>query len=202
MLHSKHYMSEPINMPSNDTNSENQPVESIDNHIYFYSDISPDSCLNLIKELRRVDNEMKSMSYRMKTEHPIPIWLHIQSYGGGLFEAIGLTDQIEMISSPVYAIVEGVVASAATVIVMSCTKTFILPSSFFMVHQLSSYMWGKYEEFKDEMALQDQLMEWLTTFYSEKTGAPKKKIKEMLKRDSWMSASEAVENKFIHEIYK
>ena len=71
-----------------------------------------------------------------------------------------------------------------------------------MIHQLSSFMWGKYEEFKDEMGLQDKLMERLLSYYVAKTHLSKKEVKKMLKRDFWMDAEECVEKGFVDEILR
>ena len=177
-------------------------VETVDNHIYFYADVDSDRCLALIRAVREADSKLRAehLSRGLDGEPMTPIWIHIHSYGGSLFAAFSLADQLRMIKSPLYTIVEGIAASAATLIAMSCDKRFILPNSFMMIHQLSSFMWGKYEDFKDEMGLQDKLMERLISFYAEKTTLSKKDVKKMLKRDFWMDAEECVTKGFVDEI--
>jgi len=177
-------------------------VETVDNHIYFYADVDSDRCLALIRAVREADSKLRAehLSRGLDGEPMTPIWIHVHSYGGSLFAALSLADQLAMIKSPLYAIVEGIAASAATLIAMSCAKRFILPNSFMMVHQLSSFMWGKYEEFKDEMELQNKLMARLVDFYEAKTNMSKEDIEVMLKRDYWMDAQECVEHGFVDEI--
>lgn len=179
-------------------------VETVDNHIYFYADVDSDRCLALIRAVRETDTKLRAehLSRGLDGEPMAPIWIHVHSYGGSLFAAFSLADQLTMIKSPIYAIVEGIAASAATLIAMSCDKRYILPNSFMMVHQLSSMMWGKYEEFKDEMGLQDKLMERLVQFYADKTNLSKKEIKKILKRDCWMDAEDCVDKGFAHEILR
>jgi len=179
-------------------------VETVDNHIYFYADVDSDRCLALIRAVRETDSRLRTehISRGLDGEPMTPIWIHVHSYGGSLFAALSLADQLTMIKSPIYAIVEGIAASAATLIAMSCSKCYILPSSFMMVHQLSSIMWGKYEEFKDEMGLQDKLMDRLIKFYAERTELSKKEVKKMLKRDFWMDAEECVEHGFADKILR
>lgn len=180
-------------------------VETFDNHIYFYADVDTDRCLDLIRRIREMDNELRrqAQSRMLPPDYPqIPIWLHIQSQGGELFTGLNIADQISKIQTPIYSIVEGMCASAATFISLAATKRYILPSSFMLIHQLSSWGWGrmKYEEFRDDMKLQDMLMERMYAFYVQKTNLTKAKIKKLLKSDSWFNAEQCIELGLADEI--
>jgi ATP-dependent protease ClpP protease subunit len=179
-------------------------VRVADNRVYFYSEITSSACMELIQALREVDKKLRTeyVGRGIEKGPVIPIWLHIHSYGGELFAGLGTADQLAMIESPVYAVVEGVGASAATLIAMACTKTYISPSNFMLIHQLWSVAWGTHEEFKDEMNVQKRLMEHLVTFYAKHSKLKKKKIRKMLKRDFWMDAKLCVEFGFADEILK
>ena len=176
--------------------SQKLTVESVDNHCYFYSDVNSDRGLALVKTLREIDvrlrNESVSRGMGIGGESQTPIWLHIQSPGGSVFAAFAIADQIKLIPSPIYSIVEGYGASAATVISMSCNKRFILPSAFMLIHQVSDMTWGKYEEIKDEAHLLDMLMDKLISFYVSKSKMKKATVVEMLKHDSWFNSEECV----------
>ena len=92
-------------------------VETVNNHIYFYSGVNTDRCLALIKQLRELDTAFRNeyLSRNLPEGHPqTPIWLHIHSGGGDLFTGFSVADQIKQIDTPVYSIVEGYCASAAT----------------------------------------------------------------------------------------
>ena len=172
-------------------------VESVDNHVFFYSNVDSDRGLALIRTLREIDVRLRNESLSrgmgiVNGESRTPIWLHIQSPGGGVFAAFAIADQLKMIPSPIYSIVEGFSASAATVISMSCTKRFILPSAFMLIHQVSSLAWGRYDEIKDEAHLLDMLMDRLTSFYCEKSKMRRDVVEKMLARDSWFKASECL----------
>lgn len=178
-------------------------VETIDNHIYFYADVDSDRCLAMIRAIRELDTRLRNErgSRGLPADFPLtPIWLHVQSDGGGLFAGLAMADQLAQIESPIYSIVEGVCASAATLIALSCTRRYILPSAFMLVHQLSSFKWGKYEEFKDEMVLLDMAMARLVAFYEKRTRLQEADIREMLKRDTWMDAQTCLELGFVDEI--
>lgn len=194
------------NEPKGEEGNKNPlTVESVNNHIYFYSDVNSDRCLALMKEIRNKDEQFRNeyISRSLPKEFPmIPIWLHINSPGGGLFSAFAVADQIKKIKTPVYSIVEGYSASAATVISMSCAKRYIQPNAFMLIHQLSSFMWGKYEEMKDDMHLCDMAMDTLISFYKDNSNLDEKKIKELLKRDSWFSTEKCIEMGLADSIYE
>lgn len=177
-------------------------VETVDNHIYFYADVDSDRCLALMRSIRETDAALRTeyVSRGLEGQAMTPIWLHIHSYGGDLFAGFSVADQLRMIQSPVYTVVEGICASAATLIALSATRRYILPNSFMLIHQLSSMMWGTHEQFKDELNLQNKAMDRLVEFYAENTNTTEEQLREMLRRDFWMDAKSCVENGFVHEV--
>ncbi|MCC6616277.1 MAG: ATP-dependent Clp protease proteolytic subunit [Anaerolineae bacterium] len=177
-------------------------VETIDNHIYYYADVDSDRGLALMRALREKDRDLRAeqLSRGMDGAPMTPIWLHIYSIGGDLFAGFSLADQLATIKSPLYSVVEGICASAATLLALSCTRRYILPSSFMLVHQLSSFMWGTHEQFKDEMSLQAMMMERLVAFYTSKTKLGGDEVRDMLTRDSWMDAATCIKHGFADEI--
>lgn len=180
-------------------------VETLDNHIYFYADVTTDRALALIQEVRRLDANLRNeqTSRGIDETHPkTPIWLHIHSYGGDLFTGFSLADQLKMIQSPIYTIVEGICASAATLIAMVGSHRYILPSAFMLVHQLSAGMWGTHEQFKDQFAMQQKTMERLVAFYEGHSKLSADQIREMLKRDTWLDAEECIQNGFALEVMR
>lgn len=171
-------------------------VEQVDNHVYFYAHVDSDRCLALIRTIRELDGRLRNeyASRALPEDYPAtPIWLHVNSYGGYLFDAMAIVDQIQRIKTPVFSIVEGCTASAATLITMSCDRRYIMPSSFMLIHQLSTITWGTYEQIKDEMKLLDQMMETLVAFYAERSKLSADDVRGLLEHDSWFNARECVE---------
>jgi ATP-dependent protease ClpP protease subunit len=179
-------------------------VETVDNHIYFYADVDSDRCLAVLREIRRVDADLRTehLSRGLEGTPLTPIWLHIYSYGGDLFAGFSMVDQLTSIKTPIYSIIEGVCASAATLISMPCTKRYILPNSFMLIHQLSSLMWGTHEQFKDEMGLQAKMMDRLVEFYALRSKTPLEELRTMLTRDFWMDAETCVQLGFVDEVLR
>ncbi len=180
-------------------------VESIDNHVYFYAEVDEDRTLAMLKQIREIDTKLRNerLSRNLPDDIPAtPIWLHIHSYGGYTLAGFGAADQLAQIPSPIYSIVEGCCASAATSISCACNKRFIMPSAFMLIHQFWSIAWGTYEEFKDDMKFQDMLIERLRSFYVARTKMDYDKVTELLKRDSWFDAKQCVKLGLVDEIWK
>jgi ATP-dependent protease ClpP protease subunit len=72
--------------------------------------------------------------------------------------------------------------------------------AFMLIHQLSSGMWGKYRDIKDEVENLDKLMETIRSIYSKYTKIPKKKLDEILDHDLWLSAEECLKYGLVDEI--
>lgn len=180
-------------------------VTAIDNHIYFYSGIDSDRGLDLIGNLLDMDTALRieRESRKVPDDFPhIPIWLHINSQGGDVFSTFAIVDTIKRLKTPVYSIVEGLAASAASVVSVSCKKRYILPNSFMLIHQISTLEMGmvKHEDQKDDVRGVKMMMENMIKIYTENSKIDKKTISEWLKRDTWLNAKKALKYGFVDEI--
>ncbi len=174
-------------------------VNSIDNHIYFYSSVTKKSMFELNKEIRHIGQKMQEIGNKYDISPP-PIKLHINSNGGSIFAAMSCVDTI--ITSPVevHSIVEGAAASAATLISVVCKKRYIKPHSFMLIHQLSTVFWGKMHEFDDEMKNLDNLMKLIKNIYKEYTSVKEEKLDEILKHDIWWDAKKCKKFNLVDDI--
>lgn len=176
-------------------------INSIDNHIYFYSEVSKKTMFELNKELRNVSQKMLNVAKKYDIDPP-PIKLHINSYGGSIFAAMSAVDTIVTSQVPVHSIIEGAAASAATLISVVCKKRYIKPHSHMLIHQLSTVFWGKMNEFDDEMKNLNILMNLIKKIYKEHTNVPVTDLDDILKHDLWWDADKCLDNKLVDEILK
>ena len=70
---------------------------------------------------------------------------------------------------PIVTIVEGAVASAATLISVYGQERWMTQHSYMLIHQLSSGCWGKMEEIEDDYQNLKELMDHIYDIYEEKT---------------------------------
>lgn len=162
------------------------------NHIYFYTDVNQDTCLDLNRKITSLNKELLKYSIEYDCEPP-NIYLHINSYGGCLFSAFSVIDTIKNSRVPIVSIVEGNAASAATMISMVCNKRYITQNSFMLIHQLSSASSGNFEALKDDFLNDTKLMELIYKLYREHTTMSEKEIKNVLKRDIWWTSEECIQ---------
>jgi len=173
-------------------------VDSHDNCIMFYGEVNNDNAKLLNKTLRTMDKDLQVV--RVKYGVQVPIKLYINSYGGSIFAGFSTVDTIKSLDTPVHTYIDGSAASAATLISVVAEKRFIHQNSFMLIHQLSSVMWGKYEEFKDEMENLDMLMSRIKDIYKEHCSIPKKELDEILKHDLWLDSAKCVKWGLVDEI--
>lgn len=178
----------------------NQEIDKERNHIYFYTDVTDVSCLDLSRKINDLNKELLKMSIEYDCEPP-SIFLHINSLGGDLLSSFGVVDTIKNSRVPIVSIVSGTAASCATLISMVCHKRYITKNSFMLLHQLSGGCSGKYNEIKDDFVNDTKFMELLYKLYEEHTTMKKKKIKEVLEHDLWWDADECIKNGLVDGVW-
>jgi ATP-dependent Clp protease protease subunit len=176
------------------------PIRVEHNHIYFYSEVDRDSIRELIEGLREAEEYCLRTKRQMNLKK-VPIYLHINSYGGCIFSALNAIDYIEACKIPVYTIIEGSTASAGTLISVCGKKRFIRPNAHMLIHQLSSECWGKMSEIEDEVSNLKALMVKLKSVYKEHTGIPKNELKRLLKHDLWLNSEQSIEYGLVDELW-
>jgi ATP-dependent Clp endopeptidase proteolytic subunit ClpP len=172
----------------------------VGNKIYFYSDVSRDTILNLNKQIDELTKQLKTVQYTYDLPKPPPIEIHICSDGGDVFSAMAAVDKIANNDVPVHTYCEGMVASAATLLSTSGKKRFISPSSCMLVHQVSSGLWGNYMEFKDEIKNLELIMNLIKSVYLKSTKFDNKKLDDLLSHDLYLSANECLKHGLVDEV--
>ena len=184
--------------PSASAGGGGHTIRVIENNVYFYGDVTESNALDLNATLRAVDMKLKSAATVLDVK-PV-IRLHINSYGGSLFAGLATVDTIRSLNSEVHSIIDGAAASAATIISCSCNKRSIGKYSKMLIHQLSSGMYGKYNELEDDMENNKHLMETIKAIYKEYTKVPMKKLNEILKHDLWFDSKTCLTLGLVDEI--
>ena len=149
-----------------DSSSENNQTITVDNHIYFYSEVERSKMLELNKAIRELDTKLQKEALSLSI--PLPnIYLHINSYGGSIFAGLATLDTIRNTGCAVITIIEGCAASAGTMISIVGKERWMQKHSYMLIHQLSSSSWGKYSELVDDMENNNKLMEMRWYPYSD-----------------------------------
>lgn len=170
------------------------------NHIYFYTEIDRKSISNLNFFIREAEEYCILTALRLRIDE-LPIYLHIYSNGGYIYAAFAAIDVIKSCKVPVYSIIEGATASAGTLISVVCKKRFIRPTSYMLIHQLSSECWGKMSEITDEYKNLTNVMYKITKIYKKYSKLSPKKLEKLLKHDLWLDAKKSIKYGLVDELY-
>lgn len=179
--------------------SGNERINRIDNHIYFYSDVSTKNNLQFIKILRDTDHEQQIKMLKEEITEPV-IHIHINSSGGSLLDGFSMASSVLSCKSHTIGYCEGKVASAATLPFVVCNERKMQRFCYVLIHQLSSSFWGTYESFKDEKVNLDNFMKQLQNLYSKYTNMPAKKITDIMKHDLFFDAKACLKYKIVDEL--
>lgn len=123
----------------------------------------------------------------------------INSGGGDIFAASEIYSAIREYSGDVKIHVVGLAASAASVI--ACAgKSDISPTAQIMVHNVSSATRGDYHDMDKMSEILQKANETIANAYITKSGMTKEKALEIMDKETWLTADEAVELGLIDEI--
>ena len=96
--------------------------------------------------------------------------------------------------------IDGMAASAASVIAMAGTHVTMSPTSLMMIHNPFTMAMGDTEEMRKAIQLLDEVKESIITAYHIKTGLSREKISQLMDSETWMNALKARELGFCDEV--
>ena len=194
----------PFILPNMFKQDEDPLIYLKNNHLYFHTEVSEESVDKIKKLMRQYWNRISNISktHDCVVFKPKPLYLHIFSPGGCVYSGFSLYDFIIEYKKkiPVYTIVEGMAASAATFISIAGTKRFMTSNSYMLIHQLSTFIGGNFEQVQDGYDNSKKSMEKIMDIYKTHTKINKKKIPNILKHDLNWDVNECLKYGMIDEI--
>jgi len=134
----------------------------------------------------------------MKGEGNITVW--INSPGGDVFAAAQIYNMLMDYKGNVTVRIDGLAASAASVIAMAGTTVEMSPVGMLMVHNPSTAVIGNTKEMQAAIQMLDEVKESILNAYELKTGRPRQQLSDLMDAESWMNAKKAVELGFADKI--
>ena len=130
------------------------------------------------------------------------ITVRINSGGGDVFAAQAIGNQLEQHPAAVTAKIDGLCASAATIVACHCGKVIAANDSTYMVHPVRMGACGYYnaEELQKYIEAMNAIRESIVGLYAKKTGRDKDEVAGWMDETSWWTAAQAKENGFIDEL--
>uniref|UniRef100_A0A6C0J1W0 Protease n=1 Tax=viral metagenome TaxID=1070528 RepID=A0A6C0J1W0_9ZZZZ len=185
-----------------------EKISVLGNHIYFYTEVTKKTALELIKNIKELANNIMTLEIHngkdsLYDDDKItynPIYLHINSGGGCLFSCMSIIDTIKKCKVPVYTIGEGQIASAASIMLLSGKKRFMTENSFILIHELRTYVSGTYSNLEDDYENSKLLMKKMIKYYKKNSNIPESVLQTLLKKDIYIEAKKSKKYGLIDKI--
>lgn len=130
----------------------------------------------------------------------ITVW--INSPGGDCVAAAQIYNMLIDYKGDVTVKIDGIAASAASVIAMAGTKVLMSPVSMLMIHNPMTVAFGNKGEMEKAISMLDEVKESIINAYEIKTGLSRAKLSHLMDSETWMDANKAVELGFADDILK
>ena len=126
------------------------------------------------------------------------ITVKLNSCGGDLYTGIAIHNALKTLSGEVNVVVEGIAASAASVIMCAGDTVTVYPGSLVMIHGVSVYLWDSLniQDMKQLMKGMDASERAVAEIYNAKTGIAVDTLRGMMTKETWLTGREALEKGF------
>lgn len=128
------------------------------------------------------------------------ITLHINSPGGSVFSAVAIANTLKNHKAKITANIDGLAASAATIITSACDTVKMPKNALFMVHNPITFAYGNNQDMQKTLEMLNKVKNSIIETYLNKAKTDKETLSELMDNETWMSAEEAKEYGFIDEI--
>ena len=166
--------------------------ETEETELYFEGPISTESWLG---------DEITPALFRdelAKVSGDLTVW--INSPGGDCISASQIYTMLKNHKSKVTVKIDGIAASAASVVAMAGDTTWISPTGMLMVHNPATIAMGNKAEMEKAITLLDEVKESIINAYEEKTHLSRSKIAKMMDEETWINAKKAKQLGFVDGI--
>jgi len=183
-----------------------ETVKPKERNLFLAQQVDQESIAKITKEIIDINenDEYLKKVYAIDglTYDPTPIKLYIDSYGGYVYQCMGLLSIMEESKVPVHTIVTGVAASCGFLIAITGHERFGYPKSTFMYHQVSSGTSGTLKEMEEDVIEVKRLQDLIEEITLENTNFTRKKLEKIYKskKNLWINSDQALKLGVIDEI--
>lgn len=160
--------------------------------IILTGEINKELADSIVRQLLILDSE----------DSKAPIYMYIDSPGGDVDAGFAIFDMIRFVTAPVTLIGMGLIASAATLVLLAVPKEkrFGLPNSRYLIHQPLGGMRGVATDIEIYAKDMEKIRAKLNKIISDETGMALKQVVKDTERDYWLDSEEAVNYGLISKI--
>ncbi|MCC9808165.1 head maturation protease, ClpP-related [Streptococcus agalactiae] len=128
------------------------------------------------------------------------ITLWINSPGGDVFAAAQIYNMLMDYQGDVHVIIDGLAASATSVIAMAGTTVSMSPVAMMMIHNPWTFAQGEAKDMAKVIEMLGEIKESIINAYELRTGLSRTKISHLMDSESWFNAKKAVELGFADKV--
>lgn len=121
------------------------------------------------------------------------ITVRLNSPGGDVFDGIAIYNQLKNHSAKVIVQVDGLAASAASLIAMAADELIMNTGSMLMIHEASTWAWGTKHDIRKTLNALEGIDKSIADIYMTRFQGERSEIETMINNETWFTASEAVE---------
>lgn len=147
-----------------------------------------------------VGHAIRNIRYLEHLDDTKPIHIYLSSFGGSVYDGLGLYDVIRACSAPVFTYGHSKIMSMGTIILIAGDHRYAYPNTTVMVHEPSDFVAGQLEDIKIAAKEAERLADILVALYVEHTTTKDPAYWRGLKKDTYFSAETALEMGMIDEI--
>ena len=128
----------------------------------------------------------------------ITVW--INSPGGDVFAAAQIYNMLRDYKGHVTVKIDGLAASAASVIAVAGDTVLVSPVAMMMIHNPATVAMGNTKDMEAAIAMLNEVKESILNAYVDKTGLSRNKLSKMMDDETWFNAKKAVELGFADKV--
>lgn len=128
----------------------------------------------------------------------LTVWLN--SPGGDCFSASQIYTMLKNHKGRVTVKIDGIAASAASVVAMAGDETLITPTGMLMIHNPMTFASGNKSDMEQAIKILEEVKESIINAYVLKTGLSRNKISKLMDEETWMNAEKALQLGFVDGI--
>ena len=158
------------------------------------------TCIHIYDEIGVHGITAKTFLEDLKKLKGKDVTIHINSTGGDVFQGQAIYTALKNYTGKVTVKIEGLAASMATIIALAADRVEMTSNSLFMIHSPMSNVFGNKSQMRKQINALEKVETTMLSVYKAKTNISEDEIEQMMARETWLSAHEALELGFVDEV--
>lgn len=147
-----------------------------------------------IAESTWFENDITPAMFRSELQkHSGDVTVFINSPGGDVFAASQIYTMLRNHPGKVTVKIDGIAASAASVVAMAGDETLISPTGMLMIHDPMTLAYGNKADMEQTITMLEEVKESILNAYVQKSHQSRETLSQLMSEETWMNAEKALE---------